>query len=94
MTNNFSELTKDLSPERREKIEKRKEKLRHSTKLRNALANSVMVFFTIGAVSAVLTVFFHLVTILPAWASFVLGAFPLLFLTMLALEYGMERDDD
>ena len=64
------------------------------TKFRNAFVNSVIVFFIIGAVSAVLAVFIHSLAFLPGWASFVLGAFPLLFLTMLALEYSWENNDD
>lgn len=64
------------------------------TKLRNALANSITVFFMIGAVSAVLAVFIHSVMFLPAWASIVLGSCALLFITMLAVEYATERDDD
>ena len=94
MTNNFSELTKDLSPERREKIEKRKEELRHSTKLRNALVGTVFVFIMIVSVSAVLAVFVHSVIYMPAWTSVVVGSLALLFVTMLALEYTPEKNDD
>lgn len=71
-----------------------KEKLRHSTKFRNALANSITAFFMIGAVSSVLAVFIHSLAFLPPWVSFILGLCALLFITMLALEYAMERDDD
>ena len=64
------------------------------TKFGNAFVNSVIVFFMIGSVSAILAVFVHSVLFMPAWTSFVLGSFALLFITMLALEYSMERDDD
>ena len=64
------------------------------TKLRNALVNTVIMFIMIAAVSAVLAVFVHSVIYMPAWTSFVVGSLGLLFLTMLALEYGTERDDD
>ena len=94
MTNNFSELTKDLSPERREKIEKRKEELRHSTKLRNALISSIVLFLMMASVSAVLAVLVHSIAFMPAWASFVLGSFGLLFLAMLGLEYSKENNND
>ena len=59
-------------------------------KLRNAFTNSIVLFLMIGAVSAVLAV----LTLLPTSASIVLAMFVLLFMTMVAVEYGMERDDD
>ena len=63
-------------------------------KLRNALANTVILFLIMVVISAVLAVFVHSVVFLPAWASFVLGSFALLFITMLALEYSKEKNDD
>ena len=63
-------------------------------KLRNALANTVILFLIMVVISAVLAVFVHSVVFLPAWASFVLGSFTLLFITMLALEYTPENKDD
>ena len=64
------------------------------TKLRNAFINTVVVFCMIGSVSAFLAVFVHSVMFMPAWASFVLGSCALLFITMLALEYTPEKNDD
>ena len=64
------------------------------TKLRNALANTVILFLIMVCVSAILAVFVHSVTFMPAWASFLLGSFGLLFLTMLALEYSTENNND
>ena len=63
-------------------------------KLRNALTNTVVVFCMIGSVSAFLAVFVHSVMFMPAWASFVLGSCALLFITMVALEYSKEKNDD
>ena len=64
------------------------------TKLRNALANTVVVFLMIVCVSAVLAVFVHSVIYMPAWASIIVASLGLLFLTMLALEYSKEENDD
>ena len=64
------------------------------TKLRNAFINTVVVFCMIGSVSAFLAVFVHSVMFMPAWASFVLGSCALLFITMVALEYTPEKNDD
>ena len=64
------------------------------TKLRNAFVNSVILFLIMVVISAVLAVFVHSVVFLPAWASFVLGSFALLFISMLALEYSKEKNDD
>ena len=64
------------------------------TKLRNALTNTVIVFIMIVCVSAVLAVFVHSVIYMPAWASIIVGSLGLLFLTMLALEYTPEKNDD
>ena len=64
------------------------------TKFRNVFVNSAILFIMLVSVSAVLAVFVHSVVFLPAWASFVLGSFILLFITMLALEYGTEKNDD
>lgn len=63
-------------------------------KLRNAFANTIYVFCMIGSVSAVLAVFIHSVMFMPAWISIVLGSCALLFITMIALEYGMENNND
>ena len=64
------------------------------TKLRNALANTIVVFLMIVSVSAVLAVFVHSIMFMPAWLSFVLGSCVILFLVMLALEYTPEKNDD
>ena len=64
------------------------------TKLRNALANTVVVFLIIVGVSAVLAVFVHSVVYMPAWTSIIVGSLGLLFITMLALEYTPENKDD
>ena len=64
------------------------------TKLRNAFVNSVILFLIMVVISAVLAVFVHSVVFLPAWASFVLGSFALLFISMLALEYSKEEKND
>ena len=64
------------------------------TKLRNALTNTVIVFIMIVCVSAVLAVFVHSVIYMPAWTSIIVGSLGLLFLTMLALEYTPEKNDD
>ena len=64
------------------------------TKLRNAFVNTVVVFLMIVSVSAVLAVFVHSILFMPAWVSFVLGSCAILFLTMLALEYTPEKNDD
>jgi len=64
------------------------------TKLRNALANTVVVFLMIVCVSAVLAVFVHSVIYMPAWTSIIVGSLGLLFLTMLAVEYSGENKDD
>ena len=63
-------------------------------KLRNALANTVVVFIMIVCVSAVLAVFVHSVIYMPAWTSIIVGSLGLLFLTMLALEYTPEKNND
>ena len=64
------------------------------TKFGNAFTNSVIVFFMIGSVSAVFAVLVHSIFFGPAWVGIVLTMFVFLFITMLAVEYGMERDDD
>ena len=68
------------------------------TKLRNPFANTIVVFLMILSVSAVLAVFLHSILFMPAWvpawASIVLGMSILLFITMLALEYTPEKNDD
>ena len=64
------------------------------TKFGNAFANSVIVFFMIGSVSAVFAVLVHSILFGPPWVGVVLTMFVFLFITMLAVEYGMERDDD
>ena len=64
------------------------------TKFGNAFVNSVIVFFMIGSVSAVFAVLIHSILYGPPWVGIVLTMFVFLFITMLALEYGMERDDD
>ena len=63
-------------------------------KLRNALANTAVVFLMIVCVSAVLAVFVHTVVFMPAWTSIIVGSLGLLFITMLALEYTPEKNDD
>ena len=63
-------------------------------KLRNALVNTFVVFILIASVSAVLAVFVHSVMFMSAWKSIVLGSCALLFITMLALEYTPEKNDD
>ena len=64
------------------------------TKFGNAFANSVIVFFMIGSVSAVFAVLVHSILFGPPWVGVILTMFVFLFITMLAVEYGMERDDD
>ena len=64
------------------------------TKLRNAFTNTVIVFIMIVCVSAVLAVFVHSVIYMPAWTSIILGSLILLFITMVALEYTPEKNDD
>ena len=64
------------------------------TKFGNAFANSVIVFFMIGSVSAVFAVLVHSILFGPLWAGIVMTMFAFLFITMLAVEYGTERDDD
>ena len=64
------------------------------TKFGNAFVNSVIVFFMIGSVSAVFAVLVHSILFGPPWVGIVLTMFVFLFITMLAVEYGMERDDD
>jgi uncharacterized membrane protein len=67
------------------------------TKLRNAFANSIVVFLMIGSVSAVLAVFLHSIMFMPAWISFASGLFALFFITfitMVGVEYSMEQNDD
>ena len=64
------------------------------TKFGNAFANSVIVFFMIGSVSAVFAVLVHSILFGPPWVGVVLTMFVFLFIIMLAVEYGMERDDD
>ena len=63
-------------------------------KFGNAFANSVIVFFMIGSVSAVFAVLVHSILFGPPWVGVILTMFVFLFITMLAVEYGMERDDD
>ena len=64
------------------------------TKFGNAFVNSVIVFFMIGSVSAVFAVLVHSILFGPPWVGIVLTMFIFLFITMLAVEYGTERDDD
>ena len=64
------------------------------TKFGNAFVNSVIVFFMIGSVSAVFAVFVHSILFQPPWVGIVLVMFMMLFITMLAVEYGTERNDD
>ena len=64
------------------------------TKLRNAIANTVIVFIMIVCVSAVFAVFVHSVIYMPAWTSIILGSLFLLFMTMVALEYSEENKND
>ena len=64
------------------------------TKLRNALANTVILFLIMVVISAVLAVFIHSVIYMPAWTSIIVGSLGLLFITMLALEYTPENKDD
>ena len=64
------------------------------TKFGNAFVNSVIVFFMIGSVSAVLAVLVHSIAFGPPWVGIVLTLFVFLFITMLAVEYGTERNDD
>ena len=64
------------------------------TKFGNAFVNSVIVFLMIGSVSAVFAVLIHSILFGPPWVGIVLTMFVFLFITMLAVEYGMERDDD
>lgn len=63
-------------------------------KLRNALANTITMFFMIGSVSAILAVFIHSVIYMPAWTSFIVGSCGLLFITMVVLEYSTENNND
>ena len=63
-------------------------------KFGNAFANSVIVFFMIGSVSAVFAVLVHSILFGPPWVGVVLTMFLFLFITMLAVEYGMENDDE
>ena len=63
-------------------------------KLRNALANTVVVFIMIVSASAILAVFVHSVIYMPAWTAVIVGSLFLLFITMLALEYTPEKNDD
>ena len=64
------------------------------TKFGNAFANSVIVFFMIGSVSAVFAVLVHSILFGPPWVGVILTMFVFLFITMLAVEYGMENNDD
>ena len=64
------------------------------TKFGNAFTNSVIVFLMIGSVSAVFAVLVHSILFGPPWVGIVLTMFVFLFITMLAVEYSMERDDD
>ena len=64
------------------------------TKFGNAFVNSVVLFFMIGSVSAVFAVLIHSTLFGPPWVGIVLTMFIFLFITMLAVEYGMERNDD
>jgi len=63
-------------------------------KLRNALANTVVVFIMIVSVSAVLAVFVHSILFMPAWVGILMGMSILLFLVMLAVEYSEENKND
>ena len=74
--------------------ERAAQKKRSMNKLRNALANTVILFLIMVVISAVLAVFVHSVVFLPAWTSIIVGSLGLLFLTMLALEYTPENKDD
>ena len=64
------------------------------TKFRNAFGKSVAVSLMIGSVSAVFAVLIHSIAFLPPWVGIVSTMWFFLFITMLAVEYGMERDDD
>ena len=64
------------------------------TKFSNAFTNSVIVFFMIGSVSAVFAALIHSIMFGPAWVGIVLTMFSFLFITMLAVEYSMEQNDD
>ena len=64
------------------------------TKFGNAFVNSVILFFMIGSVSAVFAVLIHSILFGPPWVGIVLTLFVFLFITMLAVEYGMENNDD
>ena len=63
-------------------------------KLRNALANTVVVFIMIVSASAILAVFVHSILFMPAWVGILMGMSILLFLVMLAVEYSTEDSDD
>jgi len=64
------------------------------TKFGNAFVNSVALFFILGSVSAVFAVLIHSILFGPPWVGIVLTMFVFLFITMLAVEYATERDDD
>jgi uncharacterized protein (DUF983 family) len=64
------------------------------TKFGNAFVNSIVVFLMIGSVSAFFAVFVHSIMFMPVWVSILLGSFILLFITMVAVEYSMEQNDD
>ena len=64
------------------------------SKFGNAFTNSIIVFFMIGSVSAVFAVLVHSILFGPAWAGVVMTVFFLLFITMLAVEYSMEENDE
>ena len=63
-------------------------------KLRNAFVNSVILFWMIASVSAVLAVFVHSILFMPAWVGILMGMSILLFLVMLAVEYSEENKND
>ena len=63
-------------------------------KLRNALANTVVVFIMIVSASAILAVFVHSILFMPAWVGILMGMSILLFLVMLAVEYSEENKND
>jgi len=64
------------------------------TKFGNAFTNSVILFLMIGSVSAIFAVLIHSILFGPLWVGIVLTMFVFLFITMLAVEYATERDDD
>ena len=64
------------------------------TKFGNAFTNSVILFLMLGSVSAVFAVLVHSLMFGPPWVGIVMTMFVFLFITMLAVEYATERDDD